>query len=121
MLKLMEIAPDLAIAAVAAGLLGYLVALGFATFASRREGSLGARLAGWFVAHPAQNLGIPTAAISAFAIVAVLLRHFPLESDSDGALAFKLFSMEFSGPSGPIMLWLMCFLGFVAALKILRN
>lgn len=121
MLKLLDLAPDIAIGFVALGLAGYVVALALAVFASGREGSLGARLAGWFTEHPAQNLGIPTAAMSAFAIVAVLWRHFQPEAGAGKQLSLKVFSLEFSGPSGPITLWLMCFLGFVAALKLLRN
>jgi hypothetical protein len=121
MTKLVEYAPSLAIATVAIGLFGYAVALMLAAFFSGKDGSLGARLSAWFTAYPAQNLGIPCAAISAFAIVAVLLITFPPLSDASGQLAFKVFSLEFSGPSGPITLWLMCFLGFVVALKLLRT
>jgi hypothetical protein len=121
MIKLIAYAPDVALILVTIGLFGYLVALGLAAFFSRHEGSLGARLAGWFTAHPAQNLGVPCAAISAFAIVAVLLSAFPPASDAAGQLEFKLFGLEFGGPSGPITLWLMCFLGFVVALKLLRS
>ncbi|MGH6934776.1 MAG: hypothetical protein ACRED2_01090 [Methylocella sp.] len=116
----MEYAPALAIATVAIGLFGYLFALVLAAFLSRTEGSLGARLANWFTSAPAQNLGIPCAAVAAFAIVAVLLNAFPPASNAAGQLAFKAFSLEFSGPSGPITLWLMCFLGFIFALKLLR-
>ena len=119
--KLVEYAPGLAIATVAIGLFGYATALMLAAFFSGKNGSLGARLSAWFTSYPAQNLGIPTAAISAFAIVAVLLSTFPPSSDPNGQLEFKLFSLEFSGPSGPITLWLMCFLGFVVALKLLRS
>ena len=71
MLKLISYAPDLAILLMAIGLFGYLLALGLAAFFSRKDESLGARLSTWFTAHLAQNLGIPCAAISAFAIVAV--------------------------------------------------
>jgi hypothetical protein len=58
--------------------------------------------------------------ISAFAVVAVLLRAFPPNLGVDNALSFKAFGLEFSGPSGPITLWLICFLGLVVALKLLR-
>ena len=119
--KLIEYAPSLAIAAVAVGLLGYAIALALAAFFSGTEGTLGARLSTWFTTAPAQNLGIPCAAISAFAIVAVLLSAFPPASGPNGQLEFKAFGLEFSGPSGPITLWLMCFLGFVTALKLLRK
>jgi len=112
-----ECAPGIAIGMVALGLLGYGIALALATFGS---GKLSTRLHAWFTLAPAQNIGIPCAAISAFAVVAVLLRAFPVARDADNALALNAFGLEFSGPSGPITLWLMCFLGFVVALKMLR-
>lgn len=120
MKKLTEYAPALAIGTVAIGLFGYGVALALAAFFSGTPGSLGARLSAWFMGAPAQNMGIPCAAIAAFAIVAALLHAFPPASNASGQLEFKAFGLEFSGPSGPITLWLMCFLGFVAALKLLR-
>jgi hypothetical protein len=86
MKKLMEYAPALAIATVAIGLFGYLIALMLAAFFSGTQGSLGARLATWFTSAPAQNLGIPCAAIAAFAIVAVLLSAFPPASNASGQL-----------------------------------
>ncbi|MBV9286801.1 MAG: hypothetical protein JO288_03095 [Hyphomicrobiales bacterium] len=58
--------------------------------------------------------------MAAFAIVTILLRAFPSSQAGNDSLSFKAFGLEFSGPSGPITLWLMCFLGFVIALKLLR-
>jgi hypothetical protein len=115
-----DVAPAAAIILVAVGLVGYALALLLATFFSGKPASLGARLAGWFTGAPAQNLGIPCAAISAFAITAVLLRAFVPATDPGSPLNLKAFGLEFSGPSGPITLWLMCFLGFVLAIKLLR-
>jgi hypothetical protein len=120
MKKVIEVAQALGIATVAMGLFGYAIALVLAAFFSGTEGSLGARLANWFTRAPAQNLGIPCAAIAAFAIVAVLLNAFPPASNATGQLEFKVFGLGFTGPSGPITLWLMCFLGFIVALKLLR-
>ena len=119
--KLIEFAPCYALALMALGLSGYAVALILAAFFSGKSNSLGARLANWFTTHPAQNLGTPCAAISAFAIVAVLMKAFPPSSDVSTQVELKAFGLEFTGPSGPITLWLMCFLGFVAALKMLRT
>ena len=113
-------APALAIVLVAIGLVGYAVALILAAFFPGTLSGRGAQLAAWFTGSPAQNLGLPCAAISAFAIVAALLRAFPSSTDATGQLELKAFGLEFSGPSGPITLWLMCFLGFVLALKLLR-
>jgi hypothetical protein len=82
MVKLIDIAPEVALGCVAVGLVGYILALGLATFYMEKERPLGARLACWFTAHPAQNIGIPCAAIAAFAIVSVLLKTFPSPSDA---------------------------------------
>jgi hypothetical protein len=118
--KVVTYAPALAIAVVAIGLVGYAAALVLAAFFPERLSGRGARLASWLTASPAQNLGLPCAAISAFAIVTALLRAYPLSTVANGQLEFRAFGLEFSGPSGPITLWLMCFLGFVLALKLLR-
>jgi hypothetical protein len=118
--KLVRYAPALAIAIVAIGLAGYAVALALAAFFPGALGGRGAQLADWFIASPAQNLGLPCAAIAAFAIVAALLKAFPPSTDARGQFELRAFGLEFSGPSGPITLWLMCFLGFVLALKLLR-
>jgi hypothetical protein len=119
---MIEYAPGIAMAVVAFGLFGYAIALAMAAFVSGNAESVSARLRTWFTADPAQNIGIPCAAISAFAIVAVLLRAFPPSTGADGnQLLLKAFDLEFSGPSGPITLWLMCFLGFVFSMKHLRK
>ena len=120
MISLIQVAPDLAVLTVVVGVIGYLAALALAAFGSGGEGALSGRLRTWFVSAPAQNIGAPCAAMAAFSIVAILLRAFPPASNAEGLLAFKAFGLEFSGPSGPITLWLMCFLGFVFALKLLR-
>ncbi len=75
MSNIIEYAPGLAIAMVALGLLVYAFAAAIALFS--REWWLRGQLRAWFTAAPAQNVGIPSAAISAFAVVAVLLRTFP--------------------------------------------
>ncbi len=120
MSALTEIAIGSAIALMTVGLLGYAVALVLAAFFSNNPDSIGGKLAAWFTAYPAQNLGLPCAAISSFAIVAILMRAFAASSDAASALQFKAFGLEFSGPSGPVTLWLVCFLGFVFALRLLR-
>jgi hypothetical protein len=116
---LIETAPALAVAVVTIGIAAYLVMLGLAAFGSHGADSTASRLRTWIVSAPAQNLGLPVAAISAFALVAILLRAFP-PADTNGQLSLKAFGLEFTGPSGPITLWLICFLGFVFALRLLR-
>jgi hypothetical protein len=119
--KVIEYGPAVAIIIVAIGLFGYAIALALAAFFPGALGSRGGHLAAWIMTAPAQNLGLPCAAISAFAIVAVLLKAFPPSSDANGPIQLKAFGLQFSGPAGPITLWLMCFFGFVIALKLLRT
>lgn len=117
---MIEYAPGAAIVLVVLGLLGYALALALAAFFPGNTESVSGRLRAWFVSAPAQNIGIPCAAIAAFAIVAVLLKAFAAPFSEGHPLSLKAFGLEFSGPSGPITLWLMCFLGFVFAMKSLR-
>jgi H+/Cl- antiporter ClcA len=70
--------------------------------------------------NAALTVGLPTAAIGAFGVVALLLHSFPPEKVEGGVIKIKFFSAEFSGPAGPITLWLACFLSFVAAIKALH-
>ena len=118
--NLIDIAPALAVFVVVVGVIGYLAALALAAFGSGDQRSISGRLRTWFVSAPAQNIGAPSAAMVAFSVVAILLRAFPPSSNAEGLLSLKAFGLEFSGPSGPITLWLMCFLGFVIALRLLR-
>jgi hypothetical protein len=118
--RLVQYAPTLAVAAVGLGIAGYIAALALATFLPDALGGRGAQLAAAFTSHTAQNIGVPCAAVSAFAIVAALLRAFPPSTHANGQVQLKAFGLEFTGPSGPVTLWLMCFLGFVSALRLLR-
>jgi len=63
--KAIEYAPAIALILVAIGLIGYAIALVLAAFFPRALGARGAQLAAWFQTAPAQNLGLPCAAISA--------------------------------------------------------
>jgi hypothetical protein len=118
---IIENAPSMAVVIVVLGLLAYALALLLATFVGSKPGTLGAHLRAWFMSNPAQHIGIPCSAISAFAIVTVLLQVFKPAEGTDKAISFKAFGLVFSGPSGPITLWLLCFLAFVAALRLLRK
>jgi hypothetical protein len=122
-------APALAVSLVAIGLFLYGLAL-LGVFLPkppingqerRWYHAVGEMLRAWFSGATAQNLGIPCAAISAFAIVTVLWSRFPPTSNATDPFSLKAFGLEFNGPSGPITLWLLCFLGFVVALKLLRT
>jgi len=119
--NVVDLAPGIAIIIIMLGILGYGVALLLATFISVKPDSLGASLKAWFMSSPAQHIGIPCSAIASFAIVFILLRAFPINKGADDGLMLKAFGLEFSGPSGPITLWLICFLALVFALKLLRK
>ncbi len=97
---------------VALGVVVYALMLGAAV-----KGNADAR--DWFRSAPAQNIGIPCSAVASFVIVIFLLKALP-PTVSNGGIELKAFGIEFSGPSGPITLWLLCFLGFVFALRLLR-
>jgi hypothetical protein len=118
--RVAQYASAIAVTTVLVGLIGYMVSLALAAFFPGALGGRGAPFAAAITLHTAQNIGVPCAAISAFAIVAVLLRAFPPSTGAAGQIELKAFSLEFSGPSGPITLWLMCFLGLVFALRLLR-
>lgn len=68
-----------------------------------------------FLRNPAANIGIPCSALAAFALVGTLWKAFPPEESDQ--LTLKVFGLEFTGPSGPILLWVVCFLAFVLAVK----
>lgn len=62
--------------------------------------------------HFAATIGIPLSAVSAACIVIIL------ESTS-GPIRFEALGFKFSGASGPVVLWLFCFLAMILALKLL--
>jgi hypothetical protein len=62
--------------------------------------------------HFAAVVGLPLAAAAAFIIV-TLLRQ------GQGELEFEGLGFKFRGPSGQIVLWLLCFLGIAGAIKLL--
>ena len=62
--------------------------------------------------HFAATVGLPMAAAASLFIVLVLRA-------TSGPLEFEGIGFKFRGASGPIVLWLLCFLGIAAALKML--
>jgi hypothetical protein len=66
------------------------------------------------------NIGLPCAAAGAYAIVALLLQVFPPEKHRD-SIKFEAFGMEFTGPAGPITLWVVCFLAIILAIWVLSG
>ena len=71
----------------------------------------------WFLdmikEQPAGTIGIAICAISSFSVVVVL------DIFSRDSISFKFFNFEFKGASGPVILWIMCFLVFVVGTGLL--
>ena len=63
--------------------------------------------------HFAAIIGLPMSAAGAF-IVVVFLRQ-----GVAGPIEFEGMGFKFKGPSGAVVLWLMCFLGIVIGIKVL--
>lgn len=63
-------------------------------------------------AHAPAMIGIPWAGGAAFIVVLVLRTSF-------GAIEFKILTVEFKGASGPIVMWVLCFLVEVLAIRSL--
>jgi hypothetical protein len=61
--------------------------------------------------HFVAVVGLPMAAVAALFIVLVL-------RSTDGPLEFEALGVKLRGGSGPVVLWLVCFLGIVVALKL---
>jgi hypothetical protein len=57
-------------------------------------------------------VGLPMAAVAALFIV-LLLRS------TQGPIEFEAVGLKFRGASGPITLWLLCFIGITLAIKLL--
>lgn len=65
-----------------------------------------------FLLHFSALVGLPCAALAALCIV-MFLEH------SLGAIEFEGAGFKFRGASGPIVLWIFCFLAIVTAIKLL--
>jgi hypothetical protein len=66
---------------------------------------------------PAYMFGLPICGITAFAVVSLLdkVTH-PKESAS--MLDFKAFGLAFSGPAGPVTLWVVVYLALVGSMRM---
>ena len=107
---------DIVLALMVTGLVIYLIAV-FVSYLTDAKWLYEFHSA--IVKSEAMSVGIPCAAVGAFGVVALLLHVFPPEQQ-EGAIKIKFFGAEFTGPAGPITLWLLCFLAFIAAVKVLR-
>lgn len=64
------------------------------------------------LAHLPATIGLPSAALAALCLVMFL------ESTS-GAIEFSVLGFSFKGASGPIILWVVCFMAISVAIKLL--
>ena len=63
-------------------------------------------------AHFLAIVGLPFVGFASLALVLLL------ESRSDQPLEFKALGFEFKGASGPIVLWVLCFIAITGCLKL---
>ena len=66
------------------------------------------------------TFGLPICGVTAFAVVSVLERFAPAKADASGKLEFKAFGLTFSGPAGPVTLWVVCYLVLVWSMRIVQ-
>ena len=66
------------------------------------------------------KIGIPITAMASYGIVVFLLRVFD-QNGTGSQLIMKFAGMEFTGPAGPVTLWLVCFLSFTFAIWLLND
>jgi hypothetical protein len=67
------------------------------------------------------KIGLPVAAIGCYGIVVFLLRIFPPEQNNAEKLQMKFAGLEFTGPAGPVTLWVVCFLTITFAIWLLSE
>ena len=70
----------------------------------------------WFIKmvqdHSAATIGVAMSAITAFCLVAIL-------EVSRGAVEFEALGFKFRGASGPVVLWVLCFLVMIFGVWLL--
>ena len=66
-----------------------------------------------FDAKPACTFGLPLSGAAALGLVSFL------EQAAGGNLEFKAFGLQFTGPGGPVTLWVVCYLTLVGSIKLL--
>jgi len=64
--------------------------------------------------------GLPISGVIAFAVVALLDTLSPPSRDASGKLEFKAFGLTFSGPAGPVTLWIAVYLTLIASMQIVK-
>lgn len=99
----------------------YIAALFIAYILPHKDNSMRASLRATFESNRASNVGIPCSALTSFVLVVALLKLYGESSQEEGVITLKFFGLDFTGPSGPVTLWAICFLCFISALKLLRR
>jgi hypothetical protein len=103
--------PAIGVTFAVVGLVGYLVVGVLALFGVESLRQL-------LLDNPRANIGIPCSALAAFVVVSTLWAAFPPKK-TDGQMQVKILGLEFTGPSGPISLWVVSFLAFILAIRLL--
>ncbi len=67
-----------------------------------------------------RNVGLPASAVGAFCIVIIFWELFPPQQLEQG-VSLELFGLAFTGPTGPVTLWIACYLAFVLSIKSLTR
>ena len=71
----------------------------------------------WFIQilekHYAACIGVPLSAIAAFCVVLLL------KVVSSGSIEIEALGFKFRGASGPVVLWMVCFLAMIFAMYLL--
>jgi hypothetical protein len=65
----------------------------------------------FLVEHFIALVGAPVSAFIAFSVVTSF-------TQTEGSITFKWMTIEFGGPAGPVILWVICFSVVIASLKI---
>ena len=71
----------------------------------------GAQYALFAIKHVQAFIGLPMAAVCSLVLVTVLRQR------SGEGITFKVLGMSFTGPSGEVVLWIICFLVITVAIK----
>lgn len=102
--------------AFSAGALLYFIALAFA-FIFNTKSLSGFRKV--VESNLAFNIDILTAGLGSFGVVAIFWSAFSSGVGSNKTMMLEFMGLKFSGPSGPITLWVLCFLSIVLAMHLL--
>ena len=67
------------------------------------------------------NVGLPVSGIGSFGVVSVFWSAFPHGASESGDMQLQFMNLQFSGPSGPITLWVLCFLAMVLGMYLFKD